>query len=133
MRYKRFEEMEVWQLSRQLVNEIYIHTREGKISRDFGFLDQIRRAVISVMNNAAEGFERKSNKEFIQFLYISKSSCGEVRSMLYLALDLGYFEETTFKKLLKQTETISRSLSGLIKYLSTHIPPPKNPTNPSIH
>lgn len=130
MRYNRFEEMEVWQLSRLLVNDIYLYTHEGIISKDFGFLDQIRRAAISVMNNTAEGFERKSNKEFIQFLYISKSSCGEVRSMLYLALDLGYLEDTTFKKLLEQTETISKSLSGLIKYLTTHIPPPNNP---SIH
>jgi four helix bundle protein len=123
MRYQRFEEMEVWQLRRQLLNDVYAHSQKGSVARDFGFTDQIRRAGISIMNNIAEGFECKSNKEFVRYLYISKSSCGEVRSMLYLAFDLQYINEETFRKMHAQTETISKSLSGMIKYLTTHKPP----------
>jgi len=82
-----FEDLIIWQKSRTLVNDIY---KAFKDNRDFSFRDQIQRAVISIMNNIAEGFERKGDKEFIRFLNIAIGSCGEVRSMLYLASDLGY-------------------------------------------
>lgn len=90
---------------------------EFKLSRDFGFKDQIQRAVISICNNIAEGFERKSNKEFGYFLYISKGSCGEVRSMLYVAKELDYISEIQFEKMHTLSSEISRILAGLIKKL----------------
>jgi four helix bundle protein len=120
---KQFEELEVWQLSRILVKQVYLLTNKtSSLSKDYGFIDQIRRASISVMNNIAEGYERKTDKEFIQFLYIAKSSCGEVRSMLYIASDLEYIDKLQFDNLLEQTQRISKSLSGFIKYLNQSKP-----------
>jgi four helix bundle protein len=87
------------------------------LNRDYGFKDQIQRASVSGMNNIAEGFERKSNAEFRQFLYIAKGSCGEVRSMLYLAKELNYLSESEFNSLLNNLLEISKALSGLIKTL----------------
>ena len=78
----KFEDMEVWQNARSLTKKIYICSSNGKFSKDFGLRDQIRRASVSIMSNIAEGFERGSNKEFIQFLFIAKGSAGEVRSQL---------------------------------------------------
>lgn len=86
-------------------------------SHDFGFIDQIQRASISIMNNIAEGFERKSNKEFKHFLFIAKGSCAEVRSMLYIAKELKNISDEEFRKLHGLSEEISKLLSGLIKTL----------------
>ncbi len=110
--------MEIWQLARLLVRDIYLLSGDGKLARDFGIKDQLQRAALSVMNNIAEGFDRKSNKEFVHFLYISKGSCAEVRSMLYVAMDLGYISNDQHKNLHDQTEVISKSLSAFIKYLT---------------
>lgn len=77
----------------------------------------MNRAVVSIMNNIAEGFERRSNKEFKNYLFISKGSCGEVRSMSYLALDLKFIDNNTFDQIQSKSEEISRMLSGLIKVL----------------
>ena len=79
---KRFEDLEAWQLSRELTNQIYTITKRESICRDFSFVDQIRKAAISIMNNIAEGFERGSNKDFVKFLFIARGSAGEVRSLL---------------------------------------------------
>lgn len=109
--------MEVWQLARNLVKEIYEHTNKESFNKDFALKNQISRSSISIMSNVAEGFERKSNKEFVQYLFIAKGSAGEVRSQLYIALDLQYINEKEFKDLFEKVEKISKSLSGLIKYL----------------
>ncbi len=108
----RFEDIISWQKSKILALEIYKIFGD---SNDFGFKNQIQRAAISVMNNIAEGFERKTNKEFKYFLFVSKGSVAEVRSMLHLAKDLNMIDEEKFSELYKQTIEISRLLSGLIK------------------
>lgn len=114
MKIVRFEDIISWQKARILTKLIY---KLFNSSRDYGFRDQILRASVSIMNNIAEGFERKGNKEFKNFLFIAKGSCAEVRSMLYLAFDFGYITNSSFKDLILKTEEISRLLSGLIKTL----------------
>jgi four helix bundle protein len=114
MKFERFEEIIAWQKAKVLTLEIYIILNKIK---DFGFINQITRASISIMNNIAEGYERKSNNEFKQFLYISKGSCGEVRSMLHLGKDLEYFSKEQFNKLSGLSLEIAKILSGLIKVL----------------
>ena len=114
MKFERFEDILVWQKSKQLALVVY---RCFTNTRDFNFKDQILSAAVSIMNNIAEGFERKGDKEFKHFLYISKGSCGELRSMLYLALELKYISQKDFQKIYDLSLEISRMLSGLIKTL----------------
>ncbi len=121
MKFNRFEEIEVWKISRALVKEIYEITSNDLFAIDFNLKDQIRRCAISVPSNIAEGYERKSNTEFIRFLYIAKGSAGELRTQLYLAKDLYYINETVFNSLFKKSEEISKNLSGFIKYLQSTI------------
>src|SRR3954464_15354441 len=96
---ERFEDLIAWQKARVLTREIYEATRLRAFSRDFGLMDQIRRASVSVMSNIAEGFERGRPGEFHQFLSTAKGSCGEVRSELYVALDAGYLTSQHFQSL----------------------------------
>ena len=98
MKVQRFEELEAWQIARELANQVYEITKQESVCRDFGFVDQIRRAAISIMNNIAEGFERGSNKDFVRFLFIARGSAGEVRSLLYLGLDQGYLTNSEFSE-----------------------------------
>ena len=112
MKIDKFENVISWQKARELSLTIY---KLFKTNNDFGFRDQIHRAVISISNNIAEGFERQSNKELKQFLYITKGSCGEVRSMLYTAIDLGYISSEDHAILENISTDISRLLSGFIK------------------
>jgi len=114
MTIERFEDIMAWQKAKELTVEIYQLFYESK---DFGFKDQIQRASVSIMNNIAEGFERKSNNEFKYFLFIAKGSCGEVRSMLILAKELRKAETAAIEKLYDLSEEISRMLSALIKKL----------------
>jgi four helix bundle protein len=112
-----FEELPVWQKARELVKFIYALTKEEAFRKDFSLVDQIRRAAISVLSNIPEGFERGSNAEFIQFLYIAKGSAGEVRAQLYAAFDQGYMTGEQFKKGYHLCRNVSGQLSGLIDYL----------------
>ena len=111
---KRFEEIIAWQKAKELAVFIY---RIFRANRDYGFRDQIQRAVVSIGNNIAEGFERQSDKELKQFLFIAKGSCGEVRSMTYLAQDLGYLKEQESVVIRDSAQEISRMLAGFIKKL----------------
>ena len=94
---RKFEEIEVWQLARQLVKNIYSLTAQDNIRKHYSLIDQIQRASLSVMNNVAEGFERFSAKEFIYLLNVSKGSAGEVRSMLYVLSDLNLIDRSYSK------------------------------------
>lgn len=114
MKFDRFEDIIAWQKAKELTIQVY---QLFENSKDFGFKDQIQRASVSVMNNIAEGFERKSNNEFKHFLFIAKGSCGEVRSMLYLAKELNKISNDNFESLFALSEEISKILSGLIKTL----------------
>lgn len=109
-----FEDIISWQKSKVLTGDIYRFTKNVK---DYGFNDQLQRAAVSVMNNIAEGFERRSNKELRQFLYIAKGSCGEVRSMIHLAEELAYINRVEAEKLTNQCLEISKTLSSFIKKL----------------
>jgi four helix bundle protein len=117
MAVKNFEDLNVWQQARQLTQEVYRLTKTENVLKDFGLQDQIRRAAVSVMSNIAEGFERGGNQEFLQFLYVAKGSCGEVRSQLYVALDQGYATENETDKLLQAFKRLSGSIRNLITYL----------------
>ena len=120
MNAKTFEDLEVWQVSRGLVKEVYEVTGRGAFRQDFALRDQVRRAIISVNSNIAEGFDRSSNKEFAHFLSMAKASASEVRSQLYLAADLTYLDASVSNQLNHKLLRLSRQLSALITYLKQH-------------
>jgi len=115
MGIERFEDIIAWQKAKELTIQIY-KLFDG--SKDFGFKDQLQRASVSIMNNIAEGFERRSNKEFKQFLYIARGSCAEVRSMLIIGHELKKIDTTDFEVLHSLSMEISRIIYGLINKIS---------------
>jgi four helix bundle protein len=118
MKIAKFEDLECWKEARILVNMVYdaIHSN-GRFERDFGLRGQVTDAAVSSMSNIAEGFSRHSNKEFAQFLFISKGSVSEVQSIFYVALDQTYINKEIFNKIYSQVEKVSKLTSGLINYL----------------
>jgi four helix bundle protein len=114
---RQFEDLAVWQEARQIVGVIYAMSKQRAFNQDFGLRDQIRRAAVSTMSNVAEGFERGTRKEFVQFLNIAKGSNGEVRSQLHVALVQKYISEEEFTTLREMTILLSRRLSAFIRYL----------------
>ena len=114
---ERFEDLEIWQLGRALVRLVYELTRKESFSKDYGLKDQIRRSSVSVMNNISEGFESRTTNRFIDYLGISKGSCGETRSVSYVALDCGYITKEEFQELYEQCVIISKKIQKLMKYL----------------
>jgi len=117
--FKSFEEIDAWKLARNLSLKGYNLSAAQPFLNDYALRDQVRRAAISISSNIAEGFEREGNKEFVQFLSIAKASTAEVRSQLYLALDLGYISNEEFEQLKLEALSVGKTLSGLIKYLKT--------------
>jgi four helix bundle protein len=115
MKFDKFEDIIAWQKAQELALSVYSIFGNNK---DFGFRDQICRSSVSVMNNIAEGFERKSDTKFKHFLFIAKGSCGEIRSMLYLADKPNYLNKLDFEKLTDLSTEISKMISGLIKSLN---------------
>ena len=114
---RRFEDLDAWKISRELVKTVYTLTLGDCFRQDFGVVDQIRRAAVSVMSNIAEGFERDSDKEFIRFLFIARGSVGEVRSLLYVALDQGYLSGPEFDAVHDLCIRSAQVIWGLIRYL----------------
>ncbi len=114
---QKFEDLEVWQEARQVVKLVYALTAKFPRQETFGLASQMQRAAISVMSNIAEGFERGSNAEFIQFLYMARGSCGELRSQCYVALDLGYASSSEIDEVYQRCQRLSRRLQALIEYL----------------
>lgn len=115
--FNRFEDIQAWQKAREITKEIYQITAYTSFSRDFGLRDQIRRASVSIMANIAEGFGRKTNKDFTHFLVQSHGSAAEVQSHLYVALDLGYIHEKHFGDLYEKLDHTSRMLMSLCQVL----------------
>jgi len=116
----RFEEIEAWKTSRELTRMIYAFTEKGQFAKDFGLKNQIQRASVSVMSNIAEGFESRTQAQFLEYLGRSKASAGEVRCQLYIALDLKYLVQEQFKQVFDLADKSSRQIARFMDYLETH-------------
>ena len=119
MKLTRFEDLECWQEARKLTNMVYSATKSPAFKRDLRLSGQIQAAAGSVMANIAEGFVRRSSREFTQFLFIAMSSAAEVQSHLYIAMDQGYIDQDQFSDIYQQADKTGKIISGLIKYLRT--------------
>ena len=115
--FKKFEDMVVWKKSMILTRLIYQTTNQPSFLKDYNLVSRIRKSAVSIASNIAEGFERDGNKEFINFLYIAKGSCGELRCQLYIAKDQHYLQADSFQEMYNLATEISVSLNKLIKYL----------------
>ena len=115
-----FEEIEAWKTARQLTNTIYKMSDFGVFAKDYGLKDQIRRASVSAMSNIAEGFESRTDTQFINYLGHAKGSSGEVRSQLYVALDLNYISQEQFAEAYEFADKTSRQISRFMDYLESH-------------
>jgi four helix bundle protein len=116
----QFEEIEAWKTSRKLTNMIYALGNQAGFNRDYGLRDQIRRAGVSVMSNIAEGFESRTDVQFINFLGMAKASAGEVRAQLYVALDQKYIAAEQFKEAYALAESCARQIAKFIAYLESN-------------
>ncbi len=114
MKIEKFEDIEAWKQARELVSRTYMHFNNVK---DYSFKDQVQRAAVSVMSNIAEGFDRGSNKEFIQYLVIARGSVSEVRSLLYAAQDIGYISEKPLSDLSTRCFALTSLINDFIRYL----------------
>jgi four helix bundle protein len=112
-----FEDLVVWQKGIELVKRIYLLTEEGNLKKDFGLRDQLQRAAVSIPTNIAEGFERSSRKEYMHFLNIAKGSTEEVRSLLRVAVEVGYIDLPSHNRLREAALELSRYLSNQLKSL----------------
>ena len=120
MKLTRFEQLDCWKEARSLANQVYTAiNKNGSWGKDFKLGAQPQSASGSVMANIAEGFTRRSNKEFTQFLFIAMSSAAEVQSHIYIAADQGYIPKETFDSIYNQADKTNRMISGLVKYLRT--------------
>lgn len=116
---QRFEELDIFQKARELCKQVYSVTKEGEFHKDSRFVQQIHAAAGSVMDNIAEGFERQGNKEFVNFLYIAKGSCGEVRSQIIRATDVGFLDKDTATRLYNDCMGLSKAISAFIKSIKS--------------
>ena len=124
MKYKRFEELPVWQLARELCQEVYGLILETPLGKDFSLRDQIWRAAGSAMDNTAEGFDDGSTREFIRFLGYSQRSCSEIQSQLYRAIDCRYITKSQFDTVYDLAGECRKQIKGFRKYLRNYTPNP---------
>lgn len=115
--YRSFEELPVWKSACELATDIYRISSSGNLNRDYSLKDQIRRSVVSISSNIAEGFERGAKKEFIQFLYIARGSCGELRSQIHIARNITYLNNIEYKNLVNKIMLVAKQINGFIEYL----------------
>jgi len=116
----RFEDIEAWKTARELTRMVYALADQGQFTKDFGLRNQIQRAAVSVMSNIAEGFESRTQAQFLEYLGRSKASAGEVRCQLYVALDLGYLSQEQFKQVFDLADKSSCQIARFMGYLETH-------------
>jgi four helix bundle protein len=119
---EKFEDLRCWQEARNLVREIYLISEGGKLARDFDTKSQIKRAALSSMNNIAEGFGKYSNKEFIRYLDIANNSASEVKSILYVLLDLKYIDQEKIEELQRKADEVKALTLALLRYLANRQP-----------
>lgn len=117
---KRFEDIEAWKTARGMTRMIYAVTEQGQFAKDFGLKNQIQRASVSVMSNIAEGFESRTQAQFLEYLGRSKASAGEVRCQLYIAVDLKYLTEEQFRQVFDLVDKSSRQIARFMGYLEAH-------------
>ena len=117
MKIERFEDIEAWQLARELTKRVYELTRKPSFTKDFGLKKQVQDAAGSSMHNIAEGFDSETNPEFVRFLRYAKRSCTEVQSELYVALDQQYITKTEFQNVYDHAGRTRAAIRGFIKYL----------------
>jgi four helix bundle protein len=117
MKIKRFEDIKSWIEARILTKDVYKATYSTRFSKDFGLIDQIRRASVSIMANISEGFDSQSSDEFIRFLIYARRSCSEVQSHLYVALDQDYLKQDKFNYLYEKSTNTAKLINGFITYL----------------
>ena len=115
---KRFEDIQTWQLAREISKEVYKVSKRGELARDFELRGQMRASSGSMMDNISEGFGRGSKNEFVQFLTIGKGSAEELKSQLYRASDNDYISQTEFEELYSKTEKYCKMTGGFISYLN---------------
>jgi four helix bundle protein len=120
MKIERFEDIEAWQLARELTRKVYRLTKKPGFAKDYGLIKQIQNAAGSSMHNIAEGFDSETNAEFIRFLRYAKRSCSEVQSELYVALDEAYISPDEFKEGYEQARRTRAAIRGFITYLKTY-------------
>ena len=119
MSFHSFRDIKAWKRARTLTSAVYRVTDEGPLARDFGLRDQLRRSAVSIMSNIAEGVGRKGNREFLYFLSVAQGSVSELQSQLFVAFDVGYIKQSTFRDLYADTQDVMNLLGGLIRYLKT--------------
>ncbi|TLD70441.1 four helix bundle protein [Phragmitibacter flavus] len=125
MSIRRFEDIEGWQLARELTRQVYVVAMQGAFAKDFGLRDQMTRASGSAMHNIAEGFDGGSNAEFVKYLHYSQRSCSEVQSQLYVALDQTYITQAEFASLYEKAARTHSKVGGFIRYLLSASSPRK--------
>jgi four helix bundle protein len=121
MKIERFEDIESWQLARELCRFVYSLVNGSPLGRDFSLKDQMVRSSGSIMDNIAEGFDGGTNREFIRFLQYSKRSCSELQSQLYRCLDQNYCSQDQFDAIYAQTAFTRNKIGAFINYLSKHL------------
>ncbi|MFH1241717.1 MAG: four helix bundle protein [Pseudomonadota bacterium] len=120
MKIERFEDIEAWQLARELTKKVYSLTKKTKFARDFGLKGQVQDASGSSMHNIAEGFDSETNPEFVRFLRYAKRSCTEVQSELYVALDQQYITQAEFQDVYDHAGRTRAAIRGFIRYLCAY-------------
>lgn len=115
--FRTFEEIDAWKGARELASSSKALLRRARDEKDFGWVDQLSKALISIMANIAEGNDAKTNAEFLVFLGYAKRSAAEVRSHFYFGLDMGYMDQKEFEELSARAKKIGAQLAKLMSYL----------------